>query len=214
VVSCTPDEGFVCNGPEPALEVCDGLDNDCNDEIDDGLCFDANPCTRDICDAEQGCLYPPFAGPCDDGSVCTENDRCVNGDCTGEPLDCEDDNVCTDDRCHPVGGCENPNNNASCDSGDPCTSDYCELGECRRGPPVDCEDGEVCTDHRCDPRAGCVTIPADGRACDDDDPCTTRSVCGGDECVAVEYYCQQECGCLLYFCIPIEGFPICTCLCG
>jgi len=210
---CQGISGMVCDGPEASLEVCDGLDNDCNDEVDDGLCFDGNPCTRDVCDAETGCSYPPFAGPCDDQTVCTLNDHCVDGTCTGAPLNCDDNNPCTDDRCDPVAGCINTNNAAPCDTGNPCTSDVCDGGVCRVGPRVQCNDGSPCTDDSCDPARGCVFTPADGRLCDDDDPCTTQSVCGGGQCVGTDHFCTSECGCLLYTCAPIGSMPFCICLC-
>ncbi len=36
--TCDPDRGWVgCDAPEPDVEVCDGVDNDCNGATDDGL---------------------------------------------------------------------------------------------------------------------------------------------------------------------------------
>ena len=44
--------------------------------IDDG-----NPCTIDSCDPVTGCTSVPSTGPCDDGSLCSFNSNCVNGEC-------------------------------------------------------------------------------------------------------------------------------------
>lgn len=45
-------------------------------------------------------------GDCDDGSVCTGVESCVDDICTpGTPLDCDDLNPCTDDTCDALTGC-------------------------------------------------------------------------------------------------------------
>ena len=47
-------------------------------------CDDGNPCTADQCQAG-ACVHVPLANetPCDDGKVCTTNDACQAGTCTG-----------------------------------------------------------------------------------------------------------------------------------
>ena len=190
VERCEGAMGWVCDAPAAEAESCDGVDNDCNGEIDDGLCFDGNPCTRDVCDAELGCSFPAAAGPCDDGSACTEMDRCVDGECAGSPIVCEDDNPCTGDVCDPVAGCTHPNlDGAPCDTGDRCTVDRCQAAVCVRGAPVVCNSNNACLRDMCDPERGCVTEPLTGNPCDDDDGCTVREECSNGQCVGGDPYC-------------------------
>lgn len=64
---------------------------------------------------------------CDDGSVCTINDLCFNGVCTGLALDCDDGQVCTIDLCDSVLGCfYTPQvNGTSCGTGLTCQEGAC-----------------------------------------------------------------------------------------
>jgi hypothetical protein len=50
-------------------------------------CYDANPCTVDVCELSESCGHTPQPDdtPCDDGDACTEGDACANGVCTGTP---------------------------------------------------------------------------------------------------------------------------------
>ena len=119
-------------------EICfDGLDNDCNDLMDeeDAGCFhceaaedcdDGNPCTQQAC-VEGRCAYTNQPGPCDDGDACTVNDACFGGTCTGDPLDADGDGYvdagCGGDDCddslpgvHP-GAREGPPPDPSCGDG-------------------------------------------------------------------------------------------------
>ena len=51
----------------------------CADLGEDG-CNDANPCTDDACNPDDGsCINTPTEDPCDDGDVCTLQDTCSNG---------------------------------------------------------------------------------------------------------------------------------------
>src|SRR6185369_4546746 len=133
------------------------------------------------CFVEAGCLHLPVGGPCDDNSVCTNNDHCVNTVCTGTPI-CNDGNPCTDDVC-TAGVCSFPFNTAPCGSGNLCTNnDQCSGGTCVPGSPIDCDDHNSCTVDACAPATGCshthvvgcVDTDGDGKY-DDFDECTTRT---------------------------------------
>ena len=42
-------------------------------------CDDLNDCTDDTCDSKLGCQHPFNTLPCDDGDLCTDQDRCSGG---------------------------------------------------------------------------------------------------------------------------------------
>ncbi len=163
--ACTEEGLTGCDAAVPAAELCNGLDDDCDGEIDepnivDGgyqdLCDDGNDCTEDGCDGAAGCTHAALSeGECVDGDVCTVGDHCEAGVCLGSPVACDDGNPCTDDLCDGLGGCEFVANSAGCDDGDPCTvADGCDETVCA-GVAVSCdcqadgdcaalEDGDLC----------------------------------------------------------------------
>jgi hypothetical protein len=110
-------------------------------------CNDDNPCTKDICDADVGCLNEalPDGAACADGIQCTSNDVCTNGICAGQ-LDsnaCNDKNDCTTDSCSEEQGCKNTPvaNGTPCDdSVDATIDDACNAGKCQ-GFSDDCSAG-------------------------------------------------------------------------
>jgi hypothetical protein len=124
-------------------------------------CNDGNPCTDDSCDPGTGqCIHLFNNAPCEDGSLCTDNDQCVNGSCrSGTPKNCSDDNICTlNERCDPsTGQCTfNPNDGAPCDDGNTCTlNDVCSGGQCI-GPTDYC----VAQQHVCIPGPGQIACAA------------------------------------------------------
>jgi hypothetical protein len=146
---CTMDGLTDCDAAEPAAEVCNGLDDDCDGDVDEpvdvggeyvSLCHDDNDCTLDACNGADGCHHEDLTeGECLDGDACTIGDHCHQGICVGQPIACDDGDVCTDDICDGLGGCTTQYNTANCDDADPCTvNDLCKEGICG-GYPVDCE---------------------------------------------------------------------------
>ena len=145
-----------CDALTAAEEVCNGVDDDCDGEVDDVSCDDGNDCTEDLCDPDAGCVNEPLSGTeCTDLDVCTQADHCDEGVCVGAEIVCDDGDGCTDDYCDPAEGCLTVANHEPCDDEDPCTvSDTCSDGDCV-GFPVSCEctsdddcaaleDGDVC----------------------------------------------------------------------
>jgi len=176
-----------------APEICDGLDNNCNDQVDEGLCDDGDPCTDDVCQPGGGCEYTPNTAPCDDGDPCTIDDVCADGSCSGVPDPCDDGDPCTTDSCDPATGCEHVaiEEGGVCDDGDPCTEgDVCTAGSCS-GTPKSCDDGNDCTEDSCDSavEGGCVNAPLDGTPCDDGDVCTSDDTCAAGVCAGTPGAC-------------------------
>ncbi|MFT5358193.1 MAG: hypothetical protein ACI9KE_005430, partial [Polyangiales bacterium] len=94
------DDGAECNGVETCeanacvagVALPEGAD--CNGVV--------GTCTSEIC-LPKNCETP---ADCDDGSVCTGAEDCVDGACfAGMALDCDDESPCTDDACSPMDGC-------------------------------------------------------------------------------------------------------------
>jgi len=143
------------------------------------VCFDANPCTLDQCDAAKGCVHLPQAGACDDGNPCSGGDQCKGGACQpGLALAC----ACTTD-----GDC------AAYDDGNPCTGTvYCDTSvaghACKVAPGSipKCPNtsGKPCLASGCDAATGACTLTALSGACDDGDPCTVASACQAGTCTA------------------------------
>lgn len=97
------------------------------------VCDDSNSCTDDFCDPVTGeCSYSNNSASCDDQKLCTENDTCDEGVCSGTPVVCDDQNPCTEDSCSPSIGCHfAPISGPECDDGLECsTGDVCVEGLC------------------------------------------------------------------------------------
>ena len=145
-----------CSAAGPGPEKCNGLDDDCNGQIDEGSdCGDGSLCTTDAC-ANGACVNLPNTASCTDGDSCTTADQCAGGSCVGgKALGCDDANPCTTDACNPLVGCSHAGNSGPCEDGDTCTDkDLCADGTCTAGATIctcqndaDCkakEDGNLC----------------------------------------------------------------------
>lgn len=113
-VECSVDGVPTCstnaNGSDSEAneETCNGLDDDCDGEIDEGvLCNDHNSCTHDTCSLTMGeCASTPIEGCCQEDEDCT--DSCAPGVCNEQENTCEYDAKAL-----------------TCDDGLDCTSDTC-----------------------------------------------------------------------------------------
>ncbi|MCW5892299.1 MAG: right-handed parallel beta-helix repeat-containing protein [bacterium] len=172
---CRPAAG-VCD----VAEHCTGTRDDCPPDV---LVAAGVTCraAADACDVAETCTgaaaacpadaAAPAATACDDGNVCTTDDRCDGlGACRGGgERECA--GPCLAGTCDPAVGCVPAPATTSCDDGDVCTSaDRCSGidGTCLAGAPVGCDDGDPCTIDRCDAGVGCLHTRmsgADGLRC-------------------------------------------------
>jgi hypothetical protein len=163
-------------------ERCDGGDNDCNGQVDDGgdaLCSDGDACNgSEVCAGLSGCE-------------------------SGTPPACADTNACTTDGCDPTEGCTHAlatgctpcGVDDDCADGNGCTINRCDEGVCTTTEidgclpctsADDCSDGNVCTGDLCtaggvcefQEKSDCIPCSDDGD-CKDSNPCTAES-CGAD----------------------------------
>jgi hypothetical protein len=182
------DDGQFCTITDTCVAgVCTGGTDlvDCNDD---------NDCTEDSCNEQTDTCFYAKAGngqACDDGSACTADDTCFNGQCQGgEETECADDNACTDDSCDAATGeCVFAPNVAPCDDANFCTTgDVCAAGVCTGGPGNGCDDGNGCTVDQCDEETDSCSYEneADGLVCDDGLFCTLGDVCTAGACAGPE----------------------------
>jgi hypothetical protein len=172
VTDCTDQDGDGycaaddCDDGDPtvnpgAFEICDGLDNDCDGQIDDGV-----HCA--VCRTDSECV----AGQSCCGGVCTElaTDPINCGACD---MACAAGETCLDGFCQSGPGCLS---DADCDDAYSGTIDLCVNGTCVHElactSDSDCMLGEFCVAGRC--VALCTDIDGDGACaeqdCDDLDP--------------------------------------------
>ncbi len=194
---CTHPPNTCDDGIDCTVDSCDPILG-CQATNSDVLCDDSESCTTEYCDPgsgdpQTGCVTGSVADGtvCDDGTVCTTDDRCLGGTCVpqGPALECDDGDECTLNNCHPVLGCLNDEDPVACDCLD------------EGGSPLPfgdrCMDGDRCTvDDVCDGGGSCVS----GTVCPDDgNPCTTES-CSFGFCIHNDTLCPGSGAC-------VEGEP-------
>ncbi len=153
-----------CDALSPDAELCDGIDNDCDGDVDEPVnvdgelvapCDDLNQCTIDTCNGQQGCLHEVLNGvSCGDGLVCKEgsclpgclpacgvNEECVDGECVCAP-DCTGVE-CGNDGCG--GSCGACDGGYECGLAGQCEADcaaLCQEVECgAAGKQDECDCG-------------------------------------------------------------------------
>ena len=209
-LGCLPKTSQTAWSPRTGLSCSDGNICSTSDTCQKGgactgdklNCSDDSACTLDDCNPQSPkapCFSVPTPGDCNDGSLCTTSDACVQGKCTGTAVPCDDGNPCTVDGCAPLTGCSH--NSAStgtpCVADDlPCTDNTCKdsictakiaggwcviTGLCRAvgQSPV----GQPCL--MCQPAiSNSEWTQVTGTSCDDGNPCTSGDLCLAGKCLS------------------------------
>ncbi|HNO79901.1 MAG TPA: right-handed parallel beta-helix repeat-containing protein [Phycisphaerae bacterium] len=174
---CNPLDGGCVAMPANEGGACDDLDlctvsDVCSIGVCQGEQLDCShldqSCAEGVCNTSNGlCETSPVneGGACDDADICTTDDYCSNGECTGVSVDCSYLNsACTAGACDQTSGecvAAPANEEGACDDLDLCTDDdRCQSGICV-GTTIDCALYDVaCLPGACNPSTGMCESPA------------------------------------------------------
>ena len=187
----------VCQGVDPAKEICDGNDNDCNGFVDEGFPNADNDPEADCIDLDD-----------DDDGIFDEQDNCpivansdqanFDSDEQGDACDADDDNdqVLDTSDCEPLDPNIYPYADELCDGKDNDCDGVQDEGSCG--------DDNPCTDDVCDPALGCQNV-YNSNPCNDGNPCTEQDHCTFGACSGVFIDCDDGNPCTANSCDPAVG---------
>ena len=143
--------GNGCSVCTPSQEICNGLDEDCDNIPDNGGNLNCGSNTP-ICFAGS-CVQCGMDSHCDDGLYCNGQESCNAGSCAiGVAPNINDGISCTSDTCDEANDIiiHSPNNNL-CQNGLWCDgTEVCDVSlGCRAGTTIICDDGKQCTSNNC-----------------------------------------------------------------
>ncbi|HRI62722.1 MAG TPA: MopE-related protein [Polyangium sp.] len=145
-------------------EICNGLDDDCNNVIDDGpgsVCADGTMCINGTCGGTtQQC--GPNSPPCPPGQMCSSMGVCV-GSCMASPETCNG----IDDDCDGAVD-DTPAGTTLCPNGTTCVNGTCGGTNTQCGPMRPCPTGQMCTATGICVTTGCMPAPETCNGRDDD----------------------------------------------
>jgi hypothetical protein len=186
----------------PATEICNGVDDNCDDSVDeDALCAQGTVCTHGVCVPAE---CDPEGTACPEGFLCSDG-QCAVGNCGA--VTCPAGQTCQGEVC------VDPCATVLCAQGSICAgghctgggcyatacpvSQFCSLGTCVQDPcaTVECPHGTFCRQGYCIQACSFVTCAA-GEKCGSDgfcvtDPCSGVTTCGSDE-TCIEGTCQVD----------------------
>ncbi len=206
ITECNNTGTLVCKSfVSPQDERCDGLDNDCDGDVDEGegLCAPGEVCTRGAClpsceQAEFACGVLPLTlcedGVCIDprcqGKTCDVGKVCVAGDCRA-PCD---DVICPVGRSCRAGVCVDPCAGVTCSEQRICVDGACVL---------DCACSGCGSALVCDADQGlCVAEGCEGKICGAGQFCSATGACA-DSCENAS--CPAGTRCAVGECVPVAG---------
>jgi MYXO-CTERM domain-containing protein len=160
----------------PSDEACNGLDDDCDGDTDEG----------DLCPEHELCVKARCVPRCGTGELRCDNDhQCVSGACVEKScvdVSCAPGMVCMGGRC--TGACDD----VVCPIGQSCHDGVC-VDPCAG---IDCGDGFVCEGGACRVECSCAGCSAGGE-CDTESGHCVGDGCAGKTCDAGLHCAAGEC---------------------
>lgn len=174
---CDGGQWKACDAPSPTAETCNGRDDDCDGEIDEGAkCVDGAVCFGGACTTT-------CDATCPSGTTCQQTEGksvCVgSGDCKTLEATCiKEKKICRNGRCvDPCAG-------VLCPEGLNCFQGSCEKPSCFLARYA-CTEGKICQDHKC------MDDPCYNSNCEADETCKLGKCF--KSCAVVECKVGQSC---------------------
>jgi streptogramin lyase len=206
--ACIAGDWSTCSARYPSVEICHGIDDDCDGVIDDGAelgCLGGAICIGGVClrkctsecPSGQVCREVQGEKVCVGRTPCSEiEDQCKaqgqicrNGQCVDpcDGIECPPLYFCVEGHCHQD-NCYHPKR--PCPAGQICRQAKCLAHPC---DGVQCSGNNICKNGQCIPTCAHVSCPA-GQSCRDgkcqSDPCAGVSCKDGEICANGK--CQKD----------------------